>query len=492
MHPHRIATLVLVGLLLGCASTSFLPELPVPELPESLDGDGLLVGKIYMPGSYRWNNSQVLINGRVYNTSLRDGYLAMRLSPGEYTLQNLRVTGWNDKVSRAVPASPYERVRGGAGGSYRAPTYNYYVPGAPTYVHYTLLPIDQKFTIEANRVTSIGMVLLITDRDPKETKKFYTFRLDNSREMSHFLDANYPKLMSALADRSLLLASANYQTADKLPNLRQMIAMKEAGAGHYFVAGRNIVVYGSAGSIVLLQANQTGKDARPTPKVLDTGTLADIKQLQAQGERLNFLSADAQVLILDKEQLIHRAIPYRVQPQRFLRFGENSIMVVDNRRRFLVSNDDGRTWANDETAMLEKPSDVLQMLATRDGVYVYTLLGAPDSIILHSYQNAANQIIPAPREDGRVPGYSGARQLVATDAGLYMNYFVQDFYFKPNGQTDWQVRSKPAGKCGIISFDPAGRVLDITCDKTPYRSEDGGRSWVKRETAAPPATAPSS
>lgn len=487
MPWNRLAALALFGLL-GCVSTS-----SIPELPESLDGDGLLVGKIYMPGSYRWNDSQITINGRVHNASLRDGYLAMRLSPGEYTIQNLRAHGWNEKVSQRAQESPFVPVKGGGGGggrggSYRVPTYTY-VPGSSSVSYYTILPINQKFTIEANRITSIGMYVFLTD--PKEPKKFSTVKLENAREMSHFLDTNYPGLMASLADRNLLSAPANYLEAARLPELRQSIASREARAGRFYSVRNVAVAYGSAGTVVTLTPDASGKkEAPPKVKVLDTGTLADIKQFQVQGDRLSFLTADAQVLILENGQLLRRVIPYRVQPQRFRRFSDKGMLVVDNRRRFLTSQDDGLTWTHDESAMLEKPSNRLEVIAARDAAYVYSTRGVPDEILLRHYRQPIHQILPGPRETGRIPG-NHYPLLRVTDAGLYIDYRARDFHFKPNGQADWQLRAAPAEKCGLLAIDPAGRVLTVTCNKENYRSDDGGQTWVKRETpATPPAATP--
>lgn len=483
MRSRRYIILISIALLSACTTVS-----SVPELPDSLDGDGLLVGKIYMPGSYRWNNSQVIINGKTYSTSLRDGYLAIKLSPGEYTLQSLRTTGWNEKVSQRIDESPYVKVRGGSGG-YRAPTYTY-VPGTTSTTHYTLLPINQKFTIEANRATSIGMYVFIVD--PKEPKKFYTLKLDNRKEMAHFLDTNYPKLMEGLADRNPLTAQASYLDAAKLQDLRRAIVASEISNGRFIRLSQGIVVYGDAGTVALLTPDKTKKDAPPTTRVLDTGTLADIKGVQSQGDRLSFLTSDAQILILHNGQIVQRAMSHRVQPLQFRRFGQQGIVVVDNRRRFLASADDGLTWTRDESVMLEKPTNRLGMYATRDGVYVYSALGVPDSIILRNHADATPQVIPAPVERGRIPAYSFSR-LFSTDAGLYIDYMAQDFHFRANGQKDWQLRAAPAGKCGFISADGTGRKLNITCDKTGYRSDDDGLTWIKRESPAPkpaPATSP--
>jgi hypothetical protein len=468
MRIRYLVALLLAVFVQGCVSTS-----SVPELPETLGENGLLVGKIYMPGSYRWGNSQVTIDGQIHNASLRDGYLALSLAPGEHTLQNLRTQGWNEKVSRETSTSPFVPVKGGgSSGGYRAPTY-YYTPGSTTY--YTTLPINQKFKIEAGRITSVGMYVFLVDQN--DPKKFFTIQLDNSKEMSYYLDTNYPALMGKLIDRNLVLAPGKYIDATKLPSLRQLIAAKEYGAGH-FVPSRNLAVaYGNAGTIVALHLDKDKKDAPPKIDILDTGTLADINDVQLQGERLNFLTADGQILVLNNTTLSRQAIPYRVQPLHFRYFGEHGIVVVDNRRRLLFSNNDGQSWSTYEGVLLEKPSNASALTSTRDGVYLYSTDGVPKSISFHGYNPPTHVTVPTPVERGSIPAYTYSR-LVATDAGLFIDYIgARDFHFKPAGQNDWQLRSTPVGKCERIVYEPSGRGLNISCDKIGYRSDDGGQNW---------------
>lgn len=475
MYQRAIALLA-VGALSGCVSTASLPE-----LPEALEGDGLLVGEIYMPGSFRWDSSQVTINGRIYNASLRDGYLAIKLPPGEYTIDNLRTHGWNDKLSRHVEEqSPYVKTKG----SYRPPTY-IYVPGTPTYTYYTLLPIKQKFTIEANRITNIGMYVFLVD--PKDAKKFYTVKLDNSREMAHFLDTNYPKLMATITNRTPVSVDTTYLDTGKLPDLRRSIAAKEARLGRMVTAGQQTLVYGGAGTAVLFPFDKEKKDAPPTVQVLDTGTLADIKGVQLQGERASLLTADAQVLVVDKGKLARRPIPYRVHPLHFRRFGDRGIVALDNRRRLLLSHDDGVTWTKDESAMVEEPTNNLDVYATHDGIFVYnTGRGVPDAILMRSYKEPTMRPIPTPTEHGRSGTYLRPH-LFANDNGLFIDYRGRDFHYKPNGEkAAWQVRAMPAEKCGYIGS--LAKAINVTCDKVNYYSEDGGLNWIKREataTAAP-------
>jgi len=471
MRIQYLITLLLAGLAQGCVTAS-----SVPELPESLGENGLLVGKVYMPGSFRWGNSQVTINGRIHNASLRDGYLALSLAPGEYTLQNLRTEGWNEKVSHNTVASPFVPVRGSSGG-YRAPVY---VPGTTSYrtVYYTTLPINQKFKIEAGKITSVGMYVFLTD--PKDPKKFITVQLDNTREMRHYLDTNYPTLMNGMKEKNITLASGKYVEAAKLPTVRQMIAAKEIGAGH-LVPGRNATItYGNAGTIVVLRPDRSKKDASPKVEILDTGTLADINDVQFQGERLNFLTADGQILMFDNNTLNRQTIPYRVQPLRFRYFGQHGIVVVDNRRRLLLSNNDGQNWSQYEGMMLEKPSNLTEITSTHDGAYLYSNDGVPKSINYYGYNQPAHVVIPPPSERGSISAYARGR-LVATDAGLFIDYTgANEFHFKPTGKNDWQLRSTPALKCDRIAYEAAGRVLNVRCENIAYRSDDGGQNWLKQ------------
>jgi hypothetical protein len=466
MRFRYIMALLLAGFVQGCVSTS-----SVPELPDTLGENGLLVSKIYMPGSYRWGNSQVTIDGQIHNASMRDGYLVLSLAPGEYTLQNLRTQGWDEKVSRLSDSSPIVPVKGGG---YSAPSY-YYVPGSTTY--YTTLPVNQKFKIETGKITSLGMYVFLVDQ--KDPKKFFTIQLDNSKEMRYYLDANYPKLMGNLTDRNLALAPGKYIDATRLPSVRQVIAAKEYRSGHFIRSRDLIVAYGNAGTIVVLRPDNTKKDAPPKVEILNTGTVADINDVQFQGEHLNFLTADGQILIFDNTMLSRQTIPYRVQPLHFRYVGEHGIVVVDNRRRLLTSNNNGQSWSQYEGELLEKPSNASNLTAVRDGVYLYSTDGVPKSISFHGYNPPTHVKLSVPIEHGSIPSYTYSR-LVATDAGLFIDYIgARDFHFKPTGQNDWQLRSTPAEKCERIVYEPSGRVLNVMCEKIGYRSNDGGQNWNK-------------
>lgn len=446
MRWNRLAALALFGLL-GCVSLP--PPLPEPpELPEKLDGDGLLIGRMYTPANHSWDiNNLIIINGRkgdgvFRSTELHDGYFAIRLPPGEHIIREVRNVFRDHHISR---------------------------------------PINQKFTIRANRITSIGMYVFLTD--PKVPNKFRLVKLENAREMSHFLDANYPRLMTSLADRSLLSAPAKYLETTQLSELRQAIAANRVRFARFHF-GNIDVVYGNAGTLATLTPDANGnKEASPKMKVLDTGTLADIKLRIVEGDRLIFITDDAQMLILENGQLLRRAIPHRVQPLNFSRLGDKGLLVVDSLRRVLTSHDDGRTWTNNESAMLEKPTNWQMAIIGRDAAYVYSLRGVPRDILVYHYNKPTLQILPGPRDTGRILA-NHIPILHVTDIGLYISYHARDFHFKPNGQADWQLRKAPAEKCGQITVDSAGLALTVTCNDDNYRSEDGGQNWVKREAPA--------
>src|SRR5712692_4798404 len=151
MLRRLLATAVLLWFIVlqGCVTTS-----SIPELPSSLGEDGLLVARLYVPGSAAWQNGSINIDGKLYGANLRDGYIAIALRPGDHNFVQLRVEGLH-LSSYQSQESDIQKVAGRVG-VYRAPTY-YYTPGSSYTVYYTTLAVNRRFTIEAGKLTNLGL-----------------------------------------------------------------------------------------------------------------------------------------------------------------------------------------------------------------------------------------------------------------------------------------------------------------------------------------------
>ena len=471
------AVLLWVALLQGCASTQ-----SVPELPAELGEKGLLVARLYVPGSTIWRNAQINIDGKLHGANLRDGYVAIALDPGEHKFVQLRLQGQH--LAHYEPQeSPLRMVRGGGS----APTY-YYVPGGTTTIYYTTLSVNRSFTIESGKIANLGLMVYLSADDPSkqraavnESKEYYAIPVDNSAEISYYLQTNYPALIATLKDRAPKLAPGKYLEAAKLPELRRFIAAEEVRKGKLIDNGGVSAVYGDAGTVVL---SKLGTDGKRTIDVLDTGTLANIVDGQRDDDRFIFLTADAKLLTIDHGRLTQASLPYRIHPVRLGRYGNGNFAIVDNRMTVLVSPNHGKTWSKYDGAAVETPRDDIGLVSDGENAYVYLgNTGVPSAILQFRPGEATPRAIDRPQHDAGISTTS-RNTVVARAAGLFIVYNEpRDFYFRPRANERWEVYSKPGTKCKAIGVDDTGRDLRVECDGAPYESHDSGRTWTRTGSA---------
>lgn len=475
--PRRlsiIAILCCLGLGSGCVTNQ-----SIPDLPATLGEQGLMVARLYVPGTLAWENARINIDGKLYPASLREGYVAVALAPGEHDFVQLRVEG--QQLSGYEPDEAFRKVRGGGG--YRAPTY---VPGSSYVVYFTTLSVNRHFKVEAGKIVNLGLIVYVpAPDDPNKKsatpgnkgKQYYTVTLDNNAEMSSYLNTNYPSLMASLRD-SIALAPAKYLEANRLPDLRRVIASHEITKGRLVTSAGVTVAYGDAGTIVAFKS--AGKDGKLSAEVLDTGTLANIVDAQPDGDRLVFLAADGKVYTFEHGKLTKAAIPFPVQAVRLGVMRGHALAVVDNRLRVAMSSDGGTSWTKYEGSTVEKPRSDMGIASDGDGVYVYAgNRGLPSSILYLRPNEPKAQVIPGPTLTNTIPTTSFSYP-VARESGIFLIYKERNFYFRPRaGSEGWSVRTKPGDSCRPIVFDQTGRKLNVECAGAHYESEYAGSTWSK-------------
>lgn len=471
----RLAVLMVVfgflAELQGCSTPTV-----IPELPQTLNDKGLLVARLYVPGSSLWENAQINIDGKLSSANLRDGYVAIALPPGEHQLVQLRVEG--QQLTRyEPPEASLRKAKGGGGYHY------YYIPGGTTVIHFTTLSVNRRFTIEAGKITNLGLIVYLPADDPNkqratvdQKKEYYTIPLDNNAEIATYLETNYPALMAKLEDRSPKLATGGplFLPPAKLPELRRAIASLESRSGKLITSGDVSVAYGDAGTLVSVKI---GTDKKAIVTVLDTGTLANIVDARQNGQRLLFLTSNARIFSLDQGTLAQISLPEHVQPLRMAAPNANDLVVVDNRMRILTSTDFGQTWTKHEGALLDRARNDIGLAPDDDGAYIYLgSTGVPTSILYAQAGAAAPRRISAPQQQG-VPGRS-RNVMVARRAGLFIISDERDFYFRATGNQRWDVYSKPGTKCKSMGIGPTGVELSIECDGISHESKDSGKTWT--------------
>src|SRR5262249_23202262 len=276
-----------------------------------------------------------------------------------------------------------------------------------------------------------------------QTRQYYAIPVDNSAEIGYYLQTNHSTLLATLKDPTPKLAAATYLPAQKLPELRKAIASVESQHGKFINTESVSAAYGDAGTLVVIQKNAGEK---PLVNVLDTGTLANIVDARRYGERLFFLTSTAKILVVDRGTIGEIDLPDHLQTVQLAVFSDDNLMVVDNRRRILISQDRGRTWAKHDGAMLEQPRSAIRWAADEEGGYIYTgSRGVPSSILYMASGASAPKAISTPQYRGE--SSRGPMIVVARRAGLFILSNERDFYFRPRASERWERYSKPGVEC---------------------------------------------
>jgi hypothetical protein len=468
------ALLSCVAALCGCASKS-----SIPDLPDKLAEQGLLVARLYMPGSASWDNAKVEIDGKLHPSGLRDGFIAIALSPGEHYLPQLRIEGrllsYEDSGSSGL-----RKVRGGGG----APIY-YYVPGGSgVRTYFTTLAVMRRFQIEAGKITNLGLMVYLAD-DPKESsggssRQYHAVALDNSAEIGYYLETNYPALMGTLADHTPKLAPGNYLDPKKLPELRRYIAALEAKGKKIISSGTTAVLYGDAGTLVAAKPKPGGGSVF---EVLDTGTLANIVDARRADDRLVFLTSEAKLLTYEGGKLSMTGIPYRIHPVKMSSIGKDNLTIVDNRMSIMTSQDGGAHWSKYDGARIDTPRSDIGVVSDAHGAYIYLgTRGIPNPILYQQAGETTPQMIAPPQQPAppaRPIEDTTLNIVIVRESGLFVVYPRNEFHFRSNATRTWQIYSKPAEGCKGIGFDTAGVDLTVECGGVKYESADSGRTWTK-------------
>lgn len=475
MFP-RIST-AFIGILLFLSITGCASKRSLPDVPTAIGENGLLVARLYVLGMRSMEDASINIDGKLMPSSLRDGYIAVALEPGEHKLNQIRAAGQLLANTMIEASSPFRQTKGGS-----APTF-IYIPGSSYTIHYTTLSVDRPFRIEPGKVTNLGLIVYLPMPDDPNRKRatindareFNVVNLDNSPEIRTFLETNYPDLVRSLKDRDITLAPGKYLDTKNLPALRRAIAFHESRGTNILSSPTKTVVYGRAGTIVALGKAADGVET--SVDVLDTGTLADIVGATWNGQQFKFLTSNAELLSWDGTTIKRAELPYRVHPIRLQALGGTGLMVVDNHLRILTSRSPSDPWVKYDAAMTKEPRNDIGTAADSDGVYLSLgNRGMPEAMYYLAAGGSVPKPIPVP--ENRL-GASNAdfHFLVAREAGLFMMFNKPDYYFWSKAHQSWALLSQPKGKCKPMKIDSEGRNLTIECDGVDYRSGDSGASW---------------
>jgi hypothetical protein len=451
----KIKTLLLCamfGLAAGCAR-------PLVMIPDDIGDQGLLIGKVSVPGVVEFTGLDPMIDGRMHVLGLRDGYIVIALSPGKYTLNALSRIAGSQTISTAV-------------GTYYSETIQSY-------------PLELPFTIEAGRATNIGLLVLRPSAKPNDIGKYVQIAaLDNSEEMASFLRQAHPRLFASLKNPSPVLAPGRYQ--EPVHRFRQRHAQELAGrkpagtAWAYYVGG-------AAGTLARVEKTASGS----TVRILDTGTFADLSRCSTSASRLVCLKSTTEYLFVRDGVLSARRVPDGVMANSMHVFGDSGIALVDDAMQIYNSLDDGRTWAQYAGATRAKPVargvapeplHSFGLHAGRSGYYLYSVgMKAADTKLVHfNYAKREFALMTLPESVEYI------KVLQETEEGLFIGPSHTDFakgklHFLPRQGDRWTARDAPQAQCRDLAFpDQRGRRLQVLCGRdSVWKSEDSGATWSR-------------
>ena len=469
-----LAALLAFLLVQGCAGPPALPT-----LPDQIGNQGLLVARLYVLGMRGIETADLSIDGKRIGSGLTDGYVAVALAPGEHQLNHIRAMG---QLLSSTPAADEARLHQAGMTQARyiyIPTYNYSVQ------HYTTLSVERKFSIEAGKITNLGLIVYIpAQQDPSKatassgaSRQFNVVAVDNGTEAMKFLETNYPVLMASMPQRQMRLEPGRYLEADKLPQLRRIIALHESRGRNVVNVGERLFVYGRAGTIV--SVGKEGADGKPPVEALDTGTLADVVGVARHGHQVTFLTSDAQLLRVEGSTVTKSELPHRIQPVTARELGERGTVVVDNRMRILTRRSPDAAWVNHEGEMTKSARSDIGIEADPDGVYI-TLgyQGFSNEVYYLPANESVPRKLPTPPTEKGSPSLSMRHHFVARKAGLFTLFGQQSWLFWSKQRQAWAWHWLPPGKCKPMQMDEDGVNLKVECDGNAYESGNSGASWA--------------
>ncbi len=451
-----VILVLLIGITAGCAS---LPDYR-PDLPEDIGSKGLVVGQVVGIGRLsQWSiYKDVLINKRK-RSKVVNGFIAIPLSPGEYTFDGL-----------------YSQTYGGSS-SYGGTTV--------TTTYTTTLPIKQKFTVRPKEVTNLGLLVLYPDPRDKKQKKFLRLFVDNTADMKHFLKTSYPMLASKLRTDAVTLAPSKVMSAKLLKALRKDVATKAAiGSGGYanYVAGH-------IGTLAAVQKDRKGKVrgvkmiAVPTVSNLQSRTPNYVK------DRFAFLTTNNRLFVVRKGKATEKKPPAGLRAGMVYALGKKDLVIVDDKFEIYTSYDNGKQWHSYLGYVTENKTNV-KVAPSAGGYYAYIV--KPPRLLFGAYGRIDFRPIELP------PDMKELGLLREKPAGLFAEQEIsfwketkpRPFFFRPAGKAAWEARFMPAPNCKQIKFlDKAGRSVSSECGdravwaggpRQKYVSKDGGKRWRRK------------
>lgn len=200
------------------------------------------------------------------------------------------------------------------------------------------------------------------------------------------------------------------------------------------------------------------------------------------GEHFTFVTADARLLTWDGGQLAQAPLPVKLQPIGLWRVGAKGLLVVDNRRRLLISQGAGEPWIDHQAAMVRTPRLDVSVASEAGGAYLALGgKGLPSDLLYLREGAAAPEPVPGPRAI-RTTRPRGPSSCSLRPSGLFVLYASPTFLFRSRASGRWSRHTLPEKNCLPMQVDDQGEEVTVECGKVTYRSGNAGATWRGPET----------
>ena len=424
--------------LAGCSA--FTPKLD----RDTLRTKGAVAGQVVfhnLPTFF----GRVRIDGRSY--PIRDGMFAVPLAPGEHTISAFE--------TNPVSSSSVSPVKGVSSVTTRS---------------YTRYPVKRTFRVVKGKVTSLGTLFLLRQKD---SKKFRTFLIDNGDEIKAYLRHATPEVAGSFDDRNFRTADWPFLSPSKLATLRKALALypkvaKSLGGGY---------VRAPLGTLARLVRDRNRKLRL---QMFDTGftRLGRCTAHRGRAACIQHVWSGRNLLTVHRGRLTRHPMPVGAGRTVIAMTGDGEIHTVDDRFVIRSSYDGGATWQTDRSHGLKDSLSIEgRVRISRGAKGVYVNANMETKTLLYK-EDGARSFRRIPADDAVV----GAVNEI--DDGIFVGpewsmFSRSEISYRSNADGKWTTLKTPATECSWLHVvDRRGHVV-VGCGFARYFSEDKGRTWTK-------------
>ncbi|MES9968976.1 MAG: hypothetical protein ABW092_03020 [Candidatus Thiodiazotropha sp.] len=468
-------------LLTGCSA-------PLVLLPDDVGNDGLLVGQVssitwpeislsdplisFDVGKLDAGDESVTKSGspnvvkKKYIGGLRANTIVLPLAPGEYTLEG------------------FQRLVGGESFSTPAGTYS-----RNSYITY---PVKKKFTIHSGRATNLGMIVI----DPfmqKSKKKLEPFFLDNTYELTTFLEDRHSKIFNSLESKDFINGYKVSLSAEKLNRLRRYVTEKTVSGKRWrYHHPNDVIVTGKNGTLARIVMGSEG--SAQIKKLFDAYSVADYSNCGVSGSRAVCVVSPEIILLIDDDQIKWRTLPDAKPINTATAFGEKGILLIDDSRRLHISYDNGSTWTQ-YTGMQKKepierskyePIDVnsFGIYLGESGYYVFEK-NSDGPIVYADYSGGKHHSMNLPDtvENIMQVEEKGDRLFIGPSK---TDIFDDKLHYMSLSSQQWKVIEVPTNLCSkMVILDEEANHIELFCGERDVQvTRNQGATWSKKFVSA--------